>query len=346
MSSPNPPISFISPPEDTFPPRLVADPDGAFTALVISALESRGISSSADRIALFPTANAALCAVITALNAQSVALEPPLSPAAISALASSARIPLDLTYPNAKIPFAELARVIGLQLKRLKPDAVYIRPSFPEPTGLSMPEQTRKALRRACVEENVVLIEDDPNYELAHEGSSVDPVKDADQSGLEKLVYISQVPGTQFGFLCAPAAIVSSIRAFLSTSEAPATSRPPSPANLKQNFDAFTTSIEPILGELRDKGVGRITWTRPKGGRSLMLAVPYGTTGSQFAELCAARGVLVESGESRYPEMKGRAKMGRNTVVLDLGSEGEERVAEGTRIIGEALRELLEKRGV
>ncbi|HYQ66409.1 PLP-dependent aminotransferase family protein [Actinophytocola sp.] len=99
-----------------------------------------------------------------------------------------------------------LSRIQGARAAGLRPRACYVMPDFANPSGVSMSEQTRRALLSLAREEDFLLLEDNP-YGLFHgDASRVPTLKALDEC--RRVVYLGSfaktvLPGARVGYVVA-----------------------------------------------------------------------------------------------------------------------------------------------
>jgi len=99
-----------------------------------------------------------------------------------------------------------LARIQGARAAGLRPRACYVMPDFANPSGVSMPEKTRRALLSLAREEDFLLLEDNP-YGLFHgDDERVPTLKALDEH--RRVVYLGSfaktvLPGARVGYVVA-----------------------------------------------------------------------------------------------------------------------------------------------
>jgi (S)-3,5-dihydroxyphenylglycine transaminase len=100
-----------------------------------------------------------------------------------------------------------LARIQGARAAGLRPRACYVMPDFANPSGVSMPEKTRRALLSLAREEDFLLLEDNP-YGLFHgdDAERVPTLKALDEH--RRVVYLGSfaktvLPGARVGYVVA-----------------------------------------------------------------------------------------------------------------------------------------------
>ena len=99
-----------------------------------------------------------------------------------------------------------LAKIQDARAAGLRPRACYVMPDFANPSGVSMPEETRRALLSLAREEDFLLLEDNP-YGLFHgDAERVPTLKALDER--RRVVYLGSfaktvLPGARVGFVVA-----------------------------------------------------------------------------------------------------------------------------------------------
>jgi DNA-binding transcriptional MocR family regulator len=107
---------------------------------------------------------------------------------------------------------AEIVRAVDRQPGR--PVFLYMIPTFNNPTGLSLPDDRRRALADLCAAENVTILEDDTYRELAYEGPTPPSMWALAAPGsVVRLGSFAKsiAPGLRVGYLTADAAIAERI---------------------------------------------------------------------------------------------------------------------------------------
>lgn len=83
---------------------------------------------------------------------------------------------------------------------------LYVIPTFQNPTGRVMSLAKRKALLELCAKYDVMIVEDNPYYELRYDGEKLPTIKSMDTEG--RVIYVGSYskvlsPGIRLGFVCA-----------------------------------------------------------------------------------------------------------------------------------------------
>ncbi len=186
--------------------------------------------------------------------------------------------------------FASLLRTSG------KPTLAYLMPTFQNPTGMTMTEDERWALRVLFARTGTPMLEDDTYGLLRYEG---EPLRTLFEFSDRTCIYSSSfsatiAPGLRVGFFILPEEMAGRLTANANSTYI-------SPALLGQAtvFEFMRRgSLEPHLERLRarlrerrdltiaalEKHLPEATWSRPLGGIYLFLRLPLGTDGVRLVE--------------------------------------------------------------
>ena len=94
--------------------------------------------------------------------------------------------------------------------KRVK--LIYTIPTFQNPTGTTMPMERRKKLLELAIKYNVLLLEDNPYFELSFSGEIMPPIKTMDFD--DNVLYVGSYskiisPGIRVGYALGPKSLLS-----------------------------------------------------------------------------------------------------------------------------------------
>ncbi len=98
------------------------------------------------------------------------------------------------------------------KIKKYSPKFVYTIPTFQNPTGKTMSTARREQLVKLCEKYGVMILEDDPYWQLRYEGEHQKPIKSFDESGIVvKLMSFSKIiaPGLRLGAAYGPAEVIA-----------------------------------------------------------------------------------------------------------------------------------------
>ncbi len=232
---------------------------------------------------------------------------------------------------------------------------VYVVPDFQNPSGRCWSLARRRALLDAAARHGLPVVEDSPYAELRFAGEKVPPVKALDDEG--RVIFLGTFskiycPGLRLGWVAAQRDI---LRRYVL---------------LKQGADLHTSSLaqlqlaryarrfgfEKNLAELRDLYRERrdvmlrtlsaelppgVRWTRPEGGLFVWLELPAGVDAADLLTVCLEEDVAFVPGGTFFPN-GGRD----NTIRLNFSAMPPERIVEGVRRLGLAVRRHLEEADV
>ncbi len=88
------------------------------------------------------------------------------------------------------------------KIKKYSPKFVYTIPTFQNPSGKTMSDRRRKTMYEICEKYGVMILEDDPYWQLRYEGEHQKPIKYYDKSDIVvKLMSFSKIisPGLRVG---------------------------------------------------------------------------------------------------------------------------------------------------
>ena len=208
----------------------------------------------------------------------------------------------------------QTARAAGL-----RPRALYVMPDFANPSGVSMPETTRRTLLRLAREEDFLLLEDNP-YGLFHSGERVPTLKALDEQ--RSVVYLGSfaktvLPGARVGYVVADQTVtgpdgeiglladeLSKIKSML-TVNTPALAQAIVGGRLLEHGCSLVRANEETRlvyaanrARLADGLAARfgagspVTWNTPAGGFFAVVTVPFPVDDALLARSARDYGVL------------------------------------------------------
>ena len=203
--------------------------------------------------------------------------------------------------------------VVDARLARC--DVVFTTPSHHFPTTVTMPRRRRQALLDAAREHDLVIVEDDYEFETNYIGSPCPALKSMDAE--DRVIYVGSLsktlfPGLRMGFLVAPKALVSELRALrrLMMRHAP---------NNNQRAVALFLSLgyhDALIGRL--ERAYRVRWEAMRdalaahlpgssrmptfGGSSYWVTGPRGLDSDALAAEALRAGIIIEPGRIYFNE--------------------------------------------
>lgn len=230
---------------------------------------------------------------------------------------------------------------------------LYIIPSFQNPLGTCTSLEKRRGIYELCVKYGVVILEDNPYGELRFEGEDIPTLKSMDTEGI--VIYCGSMSkvmsaGIRVGFVLAPREIAAKMTVGKQASD----------VHTNQffqmliadfmehyDFDGHIGKIRALykhksglmLDAIRGYFPKEVQYTVPQGGLFLWCTLPEGADMLEFVQFAKTKGVAVVPGVAFNVEEGTPSRCFR----LNYSTPSDEKVVEGTRILGLALQEFLKK---
>lgn len=226
---------------------------------------------------------------------------------------------------------------------------VYVITDFQNPTGICWPMERRKAFMEIMAKYDIPVLEDNPYGELRYEGTTNPSLLSMDQRGqVMGMGTFSKTfcPGLRIGWLaCSPDIMPQFVKVKQS---ADLHSSAFDQAIIDRYMDEFSLDehvkeINALYGHRRDliiqcmekEFTDGTTWTHPEGGLFLWLTFPEGVSARKVFDKCIEKNVAGVLGEFFYPTTKSDRHM-----RINYSNMPDDRIKEGIRRMGEALREV------
>jgi len=319
--------------------RLIHDDPMLVEQIRTHILPRRGITAHADEILVTQGAQNALYILASLLftDKTTVGLETPGYPD----MFNIARLKTDNVIPfqvdDEGLPIDE----------RISPcDYLYVTPSHQFPTTVTMPLDRRIQLLKRATDDDIVLIEDDYEFETNYVGRPTPALKSMDEHG--RVVYVGSLskslfPGLRLGFMVAPRPLIEEARALRRLML-----RHPPTVNQRQtalflalgHHDALIHRLHREFRnrwEVMDKALQHYlpaSATRPSfGGTSFWVKGPENTDASELAAAAKEEGVLIEPGRVHFLG----DERPRNYFRLAFSSISSDRIEPGIRILSDLI---------
>ncbi len=239
------------------------------------------------------------------------------------------------------------ARQAGREVKFL-----YTIPNFNNPTGILQTVERRRQILAVAEEVNLLIVEDNPYGLLSID---VPPQPALRSMNSDRVIYLGSfsktfAPGFRVGWALAPSAVLKK----LVLAQESATLCPPvfsqfliseylSTWDWKGQIDTFRNMYrarrDAMLRGLEDHMPPGATWTHPKGGFFVWLTLPEGFNSDQLMGRATLHRVAYVPGSAFYAD-----GLGSRNMRLSYCFPPPDRIYEGTRRLGETLREEIELR--
>jgi 2-aminoadipate transaminase len=306
-----------------------------------------GLPCEADEILITTGSQQALGLIATALldPGDAVLVEDPTYLAALQSFGLADARPVavpsdeDGLDPDA---LRSLAREHGAK-------AVYLIPTFQNPTGRTMSAERRAAVAEAAAEAGLWIVEDDPYSALRLEGEPVDLLGSHPAARERSLVIqtLSKVlsPGLRIGYLRAPASLygplaVAKQAADLHTPTITqmAAARWLATHDLGEHIASLAAHYRPrrdaLLAGLAEHLPAGSAWTQPSGGLFVWVTLPDGMDAEALLPRALERGVAFVPGRAFYA-----GEWNPATLRASFATASPEDLLEGAARLGAAIRD-------
>jgi GntR family transcriptional regulator/MocR family aminotransferase len=262
----------------------------------------------------------------------------------------------DPGYPDARNNFAlRTERIVrlpvdgeGLMVGESLADCryVYVTPSHQCPTTVTMSLARRQALLGAAQEHDIVVIEDDHESELAHDGHPTAALRSLDGSG--RVIYLGSLSktlahGLRLGYVVAPARLIVELRALrrLILRHPPANNAHTAARFIAHgHHEAFVRRLNlayrdraRALRDALERHAPALRSTPAHGGSALWVTAPGGIDTRALATRALEHGIVVEPGDVFF----GAQRPPRHTMRLGYSSIPADRIEAGVKRLARLL---------
>lgn len=229
---------------------------------------------------------------------------------------------------------------------------IYTIPTFQNPTGVTMSLEKRKRLIELANKYDVLVLEDNPYGDLRFSGEDVATLKSLDTEG--RVIYAGSFskilsPGMRLGYIIADEALVTKIEILKQVNDV----HTPVLTQLmcvefmkKYNIDSYIEKNRELYGkkckvmlDAMEKYFpeGKVKWTVPDGGIFLWCECPELSDITPVVEKALEKKVAIVPGSNFAIDIKQPS----NKFRLNYSSATIEKIEEGIKRLGEALKEVL-----
>lgn len=226
---------------------------------------------------------------------------------------------------------------------------IYTIPTFQNPSGTTLPLDRRQRMIELANRYGVLILEDDPYWQLQYDGTVVPPIRALDDGVVHLGTFSKTIaPGIRTGWMVTPPALrrlLLSAREVIDLNNDRMTMRmvyytahEHEADYLSKARDIYRSRRDTMLAAL-DRELGTIDgarWSRPDGGFFVWVTLPDAANGNVFMDEAAAAGVVFFPGAWFYVD-RGNA----NVLRLSFSTVPEARIDEGIHRLGAALRKHL-----
>jgi len=204
------------------------------------------------------------------------------------------------------------------QGKRIK--MIYTIPDFQNPSGITMSRKRREELIRVAIENNIIILEDDPYSRLRYTGENIESLGSisrkifADKEAVITVRSFSKLlgPGLRIAYVIAGKDIIAYMNSWSQKINVTTERIAQKAVTRYLNSNLLPTHIEKIVDlykPLRDKMISmlyscmpeNISWTKPDGGMFIWIDLPEGENSDLLFEKALEKKVAYIPGSKFYP---------------------------------------------
>lgn len=209
------------------------------------------------------------------------------------------------------LPVDEQGIIVSRDIARC--DYVYVTPSHQSPTTVTLPMERRKQLLEMAATDNVVIIEDDYESEMAFLSAPTPALKSLDKN--DRVIYVGSLsktlaPGLRIGYVVAPAGVIHELRALrrlILRHPAANNQRAAAMFMARGYYTALKRSLAAaykerclVLRDALDHYLPDSTTLPAHGGSSFWIKGPESLDARQLAQKASAEGILIEPGDVHF----------------------------------------------
>jgi DNA-binding transcriptional MocR family regulator len=257
------------------------------------------------------------------------------------------------THPEPGKPLGIDLEALEATLAANRVKLIVLTPDFHNPTGTSMPLDSRRRVLELAARHQVPVVEDHIYARLHARDVRIPSLKQLDH--VELVIHIDSFakvafPGLRVGWIVAPPAAIERLRLVKQMTDLHTDQLAQATlaeflrrglfhkhlARMRKVYAERLQALDESLRKLMPEGT---RWTRPEGGMCLWLELPPGFDASELMIHSRERGVLFAPGRYFYVQSPLP-----NTLRLGFASLNEKQIARGIAILAELLRIEMRKR--
>lgn len=232
-----------------------------------------------------------------------------------------------------------------------KPKILYLNPTFQNPAGSTLPEESRAQLVEVARRHDLLIVEDNPYGELNFTGKPIKSLKAFDTDG--RVVYLGSFskiasPGMRLGWVCADPALIARMTMAKETVDVCTDVLSQVIAaeffragHLKEHLakliGTYKSRRDTMLDAIADHFPKGIRTNHPLGGFFVWAELPQGLNAVTLFEKAVAAKVAYVVGTAFYTQ----EGQGLNTLRLTYCAVSEEKIREGIQRLGKVFKEAL-----
>ncbi|MFK8031869.1 MAG: PLP-dependent aminotransferase family protein [Gammaproteobacteria bacterium] len=229
-------------------------------------------------------------------------------------------------------------------------DYVYVTPSHQSPTTVTLPLKRRNELLNLASSEDVVIIEDDYESEMAFLSAPTPALKSLDKN--DRVIYVGSLsktlaPGLRIGYVVAAASVITELRALrrlILRHPAANNQRAAAMFMARGYYDTLKRKLVEaykqrfhIMHDALDRYLPDSTKVPAHGGSSFWVQADSRLDARELAVRAASEGILIEPGDIHYQSKNAPL----NCFRLGYSSIHHTRIEPGIKRVSELIHELI-----
>lgn len=222
--------------------------------------------------------------------------------------------------------------------------------NFHNPTGITYSEEKRRLVAEILQEGDTVFVEDNPYGEIRFMGKDIPPVKSCLEEGVlfgsfSKIIS----PGMRMGWIVAPENVMEKLILAKQASDLHSnyfTQRVIYQYLMDNNVDKHIEKIRKMYRSQRNVMVEMIeeyfpesvNYTKPEGGMFLWVTLPEGLSSMELFDIAIRENVAFVPGNAFFADGSGD-----NTLRLNFSNSSADKIDEGIKRLGKAIKKLMNK---
>lgn len=238
---------------------------------------------------------------------------------------------------------------LKMAMSKAKPRLMYTVPNFQNPSGISYPEQNRRAVAEVLYGSSLYLLEDDPYGELRYTGEPVPSFQTFLPAQTVLLGTFSKtlVPGFRLGWIAAPDDLMEKLLIAKQAADLHTTQfiqmityqyliANDIEAHIRLIRDTYGRQLNAMLESLDEFCPPGVTHTHPQGGMFIWAALPKGLSSRALLDYALKDKVIFVPGDPFYVNRRESNDMRLNFSCMD-----EAMIRTGIERLGKAMKALI-----
>lgn len=261
---------------------------------------------------------------------------------ALNAFKSLGAVLRGIEYKNGELDLEDLEKALN---ENPKPKFMYLIPNFQNPSGLTMPLETRKKVLDLAKKYEVLILEDNPYGDLRFKGEDIPSIKSLDHDGL--VIYAASLskiiaPGMRIACCMGPEEVVSKFTVAKQASDVHSNlwAQRVMARYLKEyDMDEHIRTIREIykkkcylmLDEMKKYFHPDVQYTIPTGGMFIWVTLPHNIDMQVFVKEALKQNVAVVPGNAFLDDDTKEY----HSFRMNFSTPTDEKIKQGVKILGD-----------